>query len=473
MNQPVPDHAPTPPTPPPARHRPTLSAHTARSVACQALTEQAERFPDLLAMDLPVQRLAQRDGALAHAIYDTGIQRWLTLAYLFEKLLGKSWAIVLPPLRGALLAGGAQLLFMDRVPAYAAINESVEWAKRTVSPGGAGLVNAGLRSLSRLIHESESNPVRALADTYDPNAEQIPLPDGRAVILRTKGQILPTEALARLAVATSHPRSLLEAWSLAHAPEVVRAFALHSLCDAPIILNTAHHSPANPPDLVPHEAAGSAVFVGPHTGLSPLLGAHASLWVQDPSSSEAVASVSDLRPSLILDLCAGQGTKTRQLAHTFPGTRIIATDTDAGRLRTLNEVARSLPTVEVIDAGDAAANFAGRADLVLLDVPCSNTGVLARRQEARYRTATDQQARLVALQREILTTGASLLAPSGTLLYATCSIDAAENDQQATWAAQHLNLTLHSQRRTLPKGQPGSPPTGYTDGSFSARLTRP
>ncbi len=450
---------------------------SARSVVCDALARQAQRYPDLLTMELATPALEPRDAALAHIIYDAAIRRWLTIAYLAETALSRKWSQIVHPLQGAILAGAAQLLFLDRVPSYAAINESVEWAKHAAGDRAAGLVNAALRGIGRGIFADEAKPERLLADRYDFESQQLPLSDGRSLVLRGGKLKLPEDPLARMAVVTSHPRALLQAWAKEFGVEEARRIALHSLCEAPIILNTRFAGAGEWTEVAaPHATAGSAVYAGLHDRLAGLLMATPRLWVQDPSASEAVESVSgaadDLSPSLIIDLCAGQGTKTRHLACTFPGARILATDTDGARLRSLREAARSFPQIEVLEHHDVVSNFAGRADFVLLDVPCSNTGVLSRRPEARYRAATGQLERLTKLQREILSCGASLLAKGGTLLYSTCSIEPQENEEQAAWAVDHLGLALRSQSRTHPSGLPGWAAKDYHDGSFRSRLVK-
>src|SRR5262249_2746188 len=146
-----------------------------------------------------------------------------------------------------------------------------------------------------------------------------------------------------------------------------------------------------PESLAPHDQHGSHLFTGSRAELVALLDSRCDLWVQDPASSRAIASVAHLRPSLVIDFCAGQGTKTRQLAATFPEVQIIATDTDAARYETLRTTFRHAARVRVVRPETLLSEFAGRADLILLDVPCSNTGVLARRVEARYRCGRDQR----------------------------------------------------------------------------------
>jgi 16S rRNA (cytosine967-C5)-methyltransferase len=173
-----------------------------------------------------------------------------------------------------------------------------------------------------------------------------------------------------------------------------------------------------------------------------------------------------------VDLCAGQGTKTRQLAAVFPTAGIIATDVDGARYRTLADFWRGNERVRVLPIDDAIRDASGRADLVLLDVPCSNTGVLARRVEAKYRCGRAQLDRLIAIQRQIIDRAVPLLSPSGRLLYSTCSIDADENHDQAEWAHQRHGLAIASTSSLLPRGLPGDDPTTYHDGSFSAVLAR-
>jgi 16S rRNA (cytosine967-C5)-methyltransferase len=105
-------------------------------------------------------------------------------------------------------------------------------------------------------------------------------------------------------------------------------------------------------------------------------------------------------------------------------------------------------------------------------VPCSNSGTLARRPEAKYRLSSDQWSRLLPLQREILRDGLSLLSPTGVLVYSTCSIDPAENHDQSEWAAANLPVTLAEESQALPAGSPGDPASAYADGSYWAVLRR-
>ncbi|MEO1535524.1 MAG: hypothetical protein AAFS11_08185, partial [Planctomycetota bacterium] len=220
----------------------------------------------------------------------------------------------------------------------------------------------------------------------------------------------------------------------------------------------------------PHRYEHHALWTGSHEDLSSMLASRADVWVQDPASAGSVDSVRDLTPRVIADLCAGQGTKTRQLAATFPDAEIVATDVDRTRFAVLRETFAGHDPVRVLPPREAMSDLVGRADLVLLDVPCSNTGVLGRRVEARYRCTKAALERLTDIQRQLIANTVPLLAPRGSILYATCSIETAENDDIAKWAGQWHRFRPDRTRRTMPAAPSG--PASSIDGSFSTLLTR-
>lgn len=435
---------------------------SARSRVVYRLTAQAARFPDLDLAPLDTAALDVRDAAMAHAIYDDVLRHWTGLTFLLDRVLAKPMAEIEPKLRAVLLAGAAQILLMDRIPTYAAINESVAWAKRHVRPGAGALVNAVLRKIAALPAGEPDQRVRR--ETWTAQRDEWPLPDGSALVL--KEPVLPEAMPLRLALATSHPPALIDAWFARWPEDLVRNLAWHSLAAPPIILNTMHAANPLPADLlVPHERPGHHVFVGDHTALVAMMRERRDVWVQDPASASTVAACRHLAPRRILDLCAGTGTKTRQLEAAFPHAEIIATDVDISRLAGLRELFKSSPRVSILTRREIQTRCIGQADLILLDVPCSNTGVLARRVEAKHRAGPAQIARLADLQRQIIADAIPLLAHGGTILYATCSIEPAENEAQAAWAAKWHNLRTKAHAFWLPTGSPGGIPTIYHDGA--------
>jgi 16S rRNA (cytosine967-C5)-methyltransferase len=110
-----------------------------------------------------------------------------------------------------------------------------------------------------------------------------------------------------------------------------------------------------------------------------------------------------------------------------------------------------------------------RYDAIVLDVPCSNTGVLSRRPEARYRFSKRDLLELTRLQRSLLDAAADRLAPGGFILYSTCSVEAEENDRQTRSFCDRHGFAIVEQRVTLPRGET---PTTHRDGGFAAVLRR-
>ncbi|MEQ8770973.1 MAG: transcription antitermination factor NusB [Phycisphaerales bacterium] len=433
----------------------------ARDRAIRRLARRARQFPDLAIGSVETGGLDPRDAALARAIDEGVVRRWLTLSFLLRELSGHELATLEPKMQGVLLAGAFQLLFLDRVPDHAVLDESVGWAKANIRPKASGFANAILRKVANARGEPR--------DAWTNAPDEIPLDSGGALAL--VGLTLPNDDAERTSVATGVPRALIDRWIIAWGTDEARRIAHHSIARAPTILRTAHDPDwTDAPGTSPHAERGHRVFAGSHADLESLLGANPRIWAQDPASAGAVASVAGLAPKLIADVCAGRGTKTRQLAETFPDARIVASDPDADRAKDLRAAFADHPRVEVMPPDRAREACLSRADLVLLDVPCSNTGVLARRPEARHRAGDAAVARLVDIQRQILADAIPLLAPAGVILYATCSVERAENEDQAAWAERWHGVARDRERRCLPSGGPGTPAGEHTDGGYSVLL---
>ena len=456
------------------------------------LAEQAARAPEFALRGPRTEGLDGRDAAFAHAIVDAALRRWITLAYVIQQGLNKPFVELQPEVRGALVGGAAQLVFLDRVPAHAAIDTSVAWAKARVREGAGGLVNAALRRVAELVGEREI----AYGEAAHALGAADALPRGDGGWLKLKRAVLPGERRAWLAIATSHPEGLLAHWAESADLEMIERRCLHALVQPPVTLYTAkvagEFAPAEEAgklrwsvgggtlELAPHEDAGHHVVTGGQDQLGAVLGARRDAWAQDAGSSRVVRALVGARQraeeagrdGLVIDLCAGLGTKTRQLRAEWPDARIVAADVDGRRLKELRAVFAGDERVRVVDARELPAELRGAADAVLLDVPCSNTGVLARRVEARYRLNRAGLQRLVEQQREILGQGAALLRHGGWLAYSTCSLEPDENQKQAAWAVEQLGLRLEEERGEEPRGGPGGPAAVYRDGFYHALLRR-
>lgn len=429
-----------------------------RDAAYRHIARQAERMPDLGLFDLHTGSMDARDASLAHAIVEGAIKRWLTLDYIVSALGGRPLRDQEPRMQAVLLGGACQLLLMDRVPPHAVIDESVEWAKSNIRPGAGGMTNAILRKIAR----AKGGRI----ESWDHHLDAIPLSDGSG--LKLIGLELPQSGLHRVSVACSLSSQLIQRWENDFQDPTLPS--MHTLCKPPTVLYVAHaQAPIDDLELDPHESPRHRIFKGKRADLVELLGSRSDLWVQDSSSSHVVDDLDlDVPPELIVDLCAGQGTKTRQLRAKFTNSQIIAADVDETRMATLKSVFLHDDRVHVMPVETVMKTELGTADLVLTDVPCSNTGVLARRREARYRPMKKQLARLIPIQHQIAHNAFSLLKTGGTLVYSTCSLEPDENEDQADWIESKFGMTKLAQTRVNPAGQPGDPASLYRDGSFSA-----
>jgi 16S rRNA (cytosine967-C5)-methyltransferase len=435
----------------------------AREAAALALADAAERMPRIGAMEAETARLAPADARLAAAITRHGMQRWLTLEALLDHAAGRSIAEFEPRLRGVLIASAVQLVFMDRVPAYAVLDRGVDLARRLIRPGAAKLTNAVLRKLDGLIVERRE-------EEGAPAADVVPR-IGSSVQLREEVLPDPSDLRAYLVAAWSVPRRLVDRWFERYGEEQATAMCRCAARTPPAILAMEGDRAAghDEPGLTPHEQPGFAVW---HAAQAPegsrlgdLLDRHPAWRVQDPTSAAAVGLARDLGAvERILDFCAGRGTKTRQLAAMFPHAHIDATDTQPQRLDDLASTFADSANVRVIDPDDA---WARQYDLVLLDVPCSNTGVLSRRPEARYRFSRQDLKELAAIQRRLLETASRSLTPAGRILYSTCSVEAEENDRIVQSFCDRSGFEIASQHHILPAGERDET---YRDGGFAALL---
>jgi 16S rRNA (cytosine967-C5)-methyltransferase len=207
--------------------------------------------------------------------------------------------------------------------------------------------------------------------------------------------------------------------------------------------------------------------------------------VQDEGSQLICLGCEAMPGMLVVDLCAGAGGKTLALAAEMAGEgRILACDTDRGRLSRMkprleragvsNVEARLLDPSR--EAG-ALADVAGRADLVLVDAPCSGTGTWRRNPETRWRATPERLERLTALQARLLDLGETLIRPGGILVYAVCSLLAEEGQDQAAALAGRSSLV--PERLPIKAGREAgtglllSPGRDGTDGFFVARWRRP
>ena len=405
-------------------------------------------------------------------------RRWVQ-ELVYGLLRSRGWidAILAPRITGGharldadlgdlLRLGAYQLLCMGSVPAYAAIAQTVELAKRRHGIGASKLVNAVLRRIDR---ERDLPSVASPAGTAD-------------ALDRTH------DAIERLAVRTSHPRWLLERWIAAWGREATERLTAHNNGEAPIIVRPFGITTAELREMlaerdvltVPAPLFDEGLQLPPGVALTQL-GAfqRGQLFVQDSGSGLVVQYASITPGSVAADLCAAPGGKT--LALLQAGARVIASDRSANRLQRLNANLERMHATHVdVREMDATAPTLEPVDAVLIDVPCTGTGTFRRHPDARWRLRVSDIALLPVLQRDILAAASSCVKPGGLLIYSTCSLEHEENDAVVhEFLAEDDSFVLEPPAAgvvpdvVLDKGFLRVLPQEHgVDGAFAARLRR-
>lgn len=419
--------------------------------------EKARAFPALFPAALDADTLSERDRRLAETIDRQVTMRWSTLRAFIEPHLKAAWDDQHPALITALMCGAAQMLLMDRIPDHAAIGQSVEWCKSTPMRKASGVVNAVLRKIAATRQER--------IEQADVNRDDHLLhADGSGWLLSR--QVFAGSRVQRLARQTGCPRTLIERWTQQYDEDTARHLALHALAQPPVCVQRGGNHEA----LEPHALAPCHVLTRGGR-LSDVLQAFPEAFVQAPTSAAAVLATADLNPRCIIDWCAGRGTKTRHLTRLHGEARVLASDASASRREQIAALSRMDERIELLEPTQVEAHV-GTADLLVLDVPCTNSGVLSRRPEARHRQDNATRSQLVTLQRQIVADSLALLAPHGHVLWTTCSIDPDENEQQLAWLEKWHGLTPVMTRLELGRGGPGEDARHWIDGGFHALLHR-
>ena len=340
--------------------------------------------------------------------------------------------------RDILRTGLCQLLVLG-IADHAAVNETVACARRPVR----GLINAVLR--------------RAIAarKTLQAGSRELPPP-----------------------LLHSHPDWLCNRWSKQFGKENARALLEWNNQPAPVYLRPHPRPGAHPEATLRDSGLVQAVAAAP--GFFHLDGPLPEKWiregliyVQDPSTRHAVKLLAPRPGETILDACAAPGGKASLIAAAMKGEGVLhCTDSSQKRLVRLQHNLSALghPAIDtaVFDwTGPAPSEWHRRFDAILLDVPCSNTGVFRRRVDARWRLQPKQLEELTALQDGLLANARPCLKPGGRLVYSTCSLESEENEARLTkFCATHPDWIHLDSHRSLPFRD------GF-DGAYAALLQAP
>lgn len=437
-----------------------------RAIATHILNryDRSDSYIDkLLESELRSNDLNRKDKALLTQLVN-GTVRWRAkldwvLIGFFHGEFHKSMSIVKNAMRIALY----QILFMDKIPEHAAINESVELVKQIQGQKAASLVNGVLRNIAR-------------------NKENIRYPDDR------------DDRVFYLSIVHSHPKWMTKRWIKFWGEE----FAI-KLMEAnnqiPYIAMRVNKIKSNTEEveklLIENEINFEKSVFHPETYKVKNLGNSISktelyqngyIAIQDPSASMA-AVLTDAKPGMrVIDLCAAPGGKSFKIAEMMENKGVlISNDKYWGKLKILISEAERLgiSIIEQHKEDAAECTTEERADVVIIDAPCSGSGTFSKKPDIKWKREIEDIYKLNKIQKDILKNAPNLVKDDGAIVYSTCSIDPEENTLMAEWFLNTFpDYKVDPAENYLPKevckdGYMQTFPNLHgTDGAFAVRFVK-
>lgn len=436
---------------------------TARELALDMLIEILEkgRFCHVVERQAlsKYQYLPKKDRALATRITEGVVERLLSVDYVINRVSKVKTDKMKPVIRNILRMGAYQILYMDRIPDSAACNEAVKLAVKRRFAGLKGFVNGVLRSVAR-------------------EKEGLEFPDEET----------------RLSI----PAWLLSMWRQELGEEQALAVAKAMLKERPTCIrcNTDKEDMDRIVKSLAHQGVqviclpdfDDILYIKNYDYLE-ALDAFSKGWiqVQDVSSSLVCRAAAPKEGDFVLDVCGAPGGKSLHMADRLKGTGMVeARDLTVQKVSLIEEnISRSGFSnirAKVWNALDPDEKMKGQADIVLADLPCSGLGIIGRKPDIKYRMTRDGCRELSDLQKEILSVVWEYVKPGGLLVYSTCTISRAENQENLEWILENFpfdavdisgNVGTVFQEETAKKGYlqllPGRHPS---DGFFLAVLKR-
>lgn len=399
-----------------------------------------------LKRELSKAGLDSRDAALASRLVYGVEQNRLLLDHYLAHFVPRGLDSLESRVRDILRLGAYQLLMLDKIPAMAAVNESVKLAKQCCkNPKTAGFVNAVLRNLDR-------------------NRNDLPA--------------LPGQGLERLSVQYSHPLWLVKEFASTVGAEEIEALLAADNATAPVTaqVNTLKTTPKALIECL----AGEGVSAAAHPTLEGCLiledlgnledsraFQEGLFYIQDPACRMAVLAAEPKAGDKVLDLCAAPGGKSFAAALAMGGQgAILSRDLYDRKVKELYASAVRLGFSCIQTAvADATETASGQYDLVIADVPCSGLGIIRKKPDIRYKDPGELDG-LLPIQAKILENAAAAVACGGRLLYATCTLRRAENEGQVErFLVKAKDFTIKTMETLWPHRH-------GTDGFFYAVLER-
>lgn len=421
----------------------------------------------LIANEIKKRKVSSKDERLLTEIVYGTIERKLTLDYYLEPFIENKREIQ-PWIRMVLRMSVYQMVYLDKVPDYAVINEAVEIAKQRGHKGIASFVNGVLRNVQR-------KGVRDIAEITDP--------------------------VKRLAIETSHPEWLVERWMDHYGRVMTEKICRENLAKKPIAVRVQPLRISREEAMKqlmtqgfkvrPSKFSSQGIIVDEGNILHSQLFAEGFLTIQDQSSM-LVGEMLDVQPGMkVLDTCSAPGGKVTHIAEKMldKGT-IHAYDLHKKKIKLIDQKTSELK-LSIVDGNHGDARHLGELlthetyDRIVVDAPCSGLGVIRGKPDVKYSKSIDDIHRLAHIQMEILNSVAPLLKKGGLLIYSTCTIDKKENEQtvQAFLESHHQFKIDESFFQELPEslqkadglsaeGLQLFPHEFHTDGFFITRMIK-
>ncbi len=382
-----------------------------------ALREGLKNHPDL----------PERDCALVTRLTEGTTEFCIQLDYILNAYSKIKVKKMKPLIRNILRMSAYQILYLDRIPDSAAINEAVKLAKKRGLAGLAGYVNAVLRSISRERGE-------ILADLMDP-------------------------AKTPLSVRYSLPEWLYNYIVLCYGKEEAARIAECYLSgDNETFVRTED---GRTEKMSGNIAASEAFRKGEIT-------------VQDYASQQVGLLSAPEAGDFVLDVCAAPGGKACHIASLLKGSGMVeARDLSEEKTDLIREnisrlhlknIRTRVWDVRVTDPSLLDSNGKGKADILIADLPCSGLGIIGKKPDIRFSASLEGIRELQTLQREILKTVTAYVRPGGRMLYSTCTLTREENEQNTAWIQEEFGFKLLKEKKFLP----GQPSDGFYIAEFSA-----
>jgi 16S rRNA (cytosine967-C5)-methyltransferase len=452
---------------------------SARDIAVRALRDRDGNVTGALRRLLAENELSPVDRGLARELASGVVRRRGTLMAILSAFQKHQGAKLASPTAEILQVAAYQLLFLERVPDFAAVNEAVSQVADSGGKRQRGFVNGILRAIQRGLSVVEQSSVPAAVDV-------VPIADKKWRKLDRPTFADPkTDPAGYLADAYSLPSLLVERWlkqTDGTMSGVIR-WATHANTPAPLIarVNSLKATvtqvldalAADNVDAVAHENGCSVVFAS-HQDVTALRVFQAG-WIQpQDATATGIGLIAGVAEGMkVLDFCAAPGTKTTHLAERMNNVgEISAVDISDEKLGRVDDNCKRMGVsiVQTVPTQRLGSLNPMDYDVVLADVPCSNSGVLSRRAEARWRFSKETLSRLVGDQKSLLSAAMSFTRPGGRVVYSTCSIEPEECHGIAEFARSRLGLSLLDESLTRPAGV--TDPAQWRDGGYYAIFQR-